>query len=473
MTVYDILQIVDGISETPTVLLDLNNGEPFRLEKDGFTSSPPELRRSSVTPIGDGDVTTSSSYGSRDIEMSLLVLSLSQNQALEAMQALQRFLDAEGFWLKRVPRGGSDPTFYRVERSAIAGVKERDGQGDGQKTLDVTVRAEPCGYGLPVSGSFLVGANPASGGVSYVWPDEVQGDVPAPLQLSHPVDYVAPEGYGPSYGRERAWFSTAAAEACPVTWVPHSAMTIGSSGGGLTLSTVSDSGRFMTGSAFRLAGTKSGESTVATGSTSLAAGNYRVYGRIASSDIGAGVVPAITWRMYCYPYGDGPMVEAKHETSDQNIPGWVDLGLARLPKGAPLADGGSMAWGASGEAVAFQVKAVTAGVVAAHFEGLLFVPAGLDEASASRYLGVRAPSSSRIAYLDGIGQASSFVDVASMPMPPEVASIEGLGWPALVPGQVNTLHSMSRGTVASLPEPSLPVTFRYFPRYLYARPALS
>lgn len=464
-------QIVDSLSETPEVEFDLD--EHFDVLSVSLT--PPSVNASRIASnLRDGMIETGSVRDDRELVIVLQNIRRSTaGKQVESLQRLLRLLDAQaGQWFRHQPKGHAEPTFYRLKRGDVE-VEDEILDDTPERTITLKIPANPFGYGLPVSGSFSVGADPTSGGVSYVWPDEVQGDVPAPLQLSHPVDYVAPEGYGPSYGRERAWFSTAAAEARPVTWVPHTAMTIGSSGGGLTLSTVSDAGKFMTGSAIRLAGTKTGESTVATGTTSLAAGNYRVYGRIASSDIGAGVVPAITWRMYCYPYGDGPMVEAKHETSDQNIPGWVDLGLARLPKGAPLADGGSMAWGASGEAVAFQVKAVTAGVVAAHFEGLLFVPAGLDEASASRYLGVRAPSSSRIAYLDGIGQASSFVDVASMPMPPEVASIEGLGWPALVPGQVNTLHSMSRGTVPSLPEPSLPVTYRYFPRYLYARPALS
>lgn len=467
------LQIVDGVSETPTVLLDLHNSAPLCVAQNGFSSPPPALRESASAALGDGDIVTGSSYADRVVTINLHVLSDAQGASLEALQALHRFVDSAGFWLRRVPAGGSSPTFYRVKRSPMAAINEYNGRDDGLRTVQLDLRAHPFGYGLPVSGTFSVGADPTSGGVSYVWPDEVQGDVPAPLQLSHPVDYVAPVGYGPSYGRERAWFSTAAAEDCPATWVPHTAMSIGSSGGGLTLSTVSDSGQFMTGSAIRLAGTKTGETTVATGTTSLTAGNYRVYGRIASSDGGAGVVPPITWRMHCYPYGDGPMVEAIHETSDQYVPGWVDLGLARLPKGAPLADGGSMAWGASSEAVEFQVEAVTAGLVAAHFEGLLFVPAGLDTASSSRYLGVRAPSLSRFAYLDGVGQAASFVNGDSMPMPPEVASIEGLGWPALVPGQVNTLHSLSRDTVPELPEPSLPLTYRYFPRYLYARPALS
>ncbi|KQP83738.1 hypothetical protein [Aeromicrobium sp. Leaf291] len=452
------LQIVDGISETPTVLLDLHNSAPLCVAQNGFSSPPPALRESASAALGDGDIVTGSSYADRVMTINLHVLSDAQGASLEALQALHRFVDSAGFWLRRVPAGGSSPTFYRVKRSPLAAINEYNGRDDGLRTVQLDLRADPFGYGLPVSGTFSIGADPTSGGVSYVWPDEVQGDVPAPLQLSHAA---------PDLGEFRRWFSMAGSSDAWPAFLHHSQMTAGSSGGGITVSTYSGDPALVTGSATRLLGTKTGSSRVASGSLSLPAGDYRVFLLGDQQEAGA---PVVEWSLSTYPYDNDPVLRSG--VREPWFPNrWTDLGLARLPEGAPMAAEASMRWGASSELVEFRLDLETAGLTDAMFEGLLFVPARLDEAVMSEYLGVKAPGSAVTAWVDGADRAASFVDAYGRTLPAAVGSLVGLGWPSVTPGQINVLHSLD--TQNSLVNEPLDVTFRYFPRYLYARPALS
>lgn len=130
-----------------------------------------------------------------------------------------------------------------------------------------------------------------------------------------------------------------------------------------------------------------------------------------------------------------------------------------------------MQWGATSELVEFRLDLSTTGSTTTMFEGLLFVPARLDEAVLSQYVGVKAPGSAVQAWVDGVDRAVSFADSSGRTLPAEVGSFVGLGWPQLVPGQRNVLHSLD--TFNRAKRDPLAVTFRYFPRYLYARPALS
>lgn len=449
-------QIVDSLSETPEVEFDLD--EHFDVLSVSLT--PPSVNASRLASnLRDGMIETGSVRDDRELVITLQNIRRSTaGKQVESLQRLLRLLDAQaGQWFRHQPKGHAEPTFYRLKRGDVE-VEDEILDDTPERTITLKIPADPFGYGLPVTGTFSIGADPTSGGISYVWPDEVQGDVPAPLQLSHAT---------PDLGEFRRWFSMAGSSDAWPAFLHHSQMTAGSSGGGITVSTYSGDPALVTGSALNLQGTKTGSSRVASGSLSLPAGDYRVFLLGDQWEVGA---PSVEWSLSTYPYSSATVLKsgARGPSSSNR---WTDLGLARLPEGAPMAAEASMRWGASSELVEFRLDLETAGITDSIFEGLLFVPARLDEAVMSEYLGVKAPGSAVTVWVDGADRAASFVDASGRTLPAEVGSLVGLGWPRLTPGQVNVLHSLD--TQNSLVDEPLDVTFRYFPRYLYARPALS
>src|SRR5580765_140462 len=97
-----LLQIVDSIASSPTVLLDLNNESPFGVAD--FSCDPPPLRyTSSSSQLADGDRISQSSYANRQLSITLDQISASQDAWATSWQTLARLIDQDTFLIKYQP----------------------------------------------------------------------------------------------------------------------------------------------------------------------------------------------------------------------------------------------------------------------------------------------------------------------------------------------------------------------------------
>src|SRR3954452_15847571 len=150
----NLLQVVDGISASPTVLLDLNSENPFGVSS--MSAPPPQ--------VGYSDSLLMSWYSrSRSIELTLDQINVSQDALASNWQTLARLIDQKRFWLKYQPTGATSPVFFYCYRSQVPSIFEEPG-AVAYRTLSLQIAADPWAYGLPEDiGSFTITNDPTTG----------------------------------------------------------------------------------------------------------------------------------------------------------------------------------------------------------------------------------------------------------------------------------------------------------------------
>lgn len=459
-------QIVDGISETPTVLFDLDG--PAYYLSELVTQPPPLDRRSLRSAVGDGSIDTGSFHEDRQVRITISSqVNMTAGAQLEDFQRLARLLNAPGGqWLKHQPKGAAQPTFYRLKQADIS-FDDKFMVDKPLRSITFTVPADPFGYGLPVSGTFSIGADPTSGGISYVWPDEVQGDVPAPLQLSLPM---------PSEGWGTNTVITSSTSMAECVGLPLASFLPNSDVSGIVADPTlpgGQSGKIIENNSF-----------LACPVGDIAPGLYRVMARLRNNNP-ATAVPIAVWPGE-YNGFDDPAILTKvsldgdddGDGANDDVVGWRDLGMAHFPS-HPAPSPGSMQWvpddyrDGPAPSITIGFDPILDGVADLYaidvtFSAVVLLPVSLiDAPTSSTYLGVKVARAydEGTLWIDGETRFAAASDgSAEQPVP------FGLGWPQVVPGQSNMLHVLTDLPANYGP---VPVTFRYFPRYLYARPALS
>lgn len=185
------LQIVDKISATPTVRLDLNSS-PWRFLVEGHDFSPPPLRRAiAQTMMRSGATVGASAYDLRVLRFQLELDAADADSAATQVQNLARELNradtlersGASTYLKWQP-GTTAPVFFRVFPSDMGTVRELAPR-DQTRFFELQILAEPFAYGLQEdAGTFTVANDPAAvSNPMYFDLTGLKGDVDTPLIL--------------------------------------------------------------------------------------------------------------------------------------------------------------------------------------------------------------------------------------------------------------------------------------------------
>lgn len=143
----DIIRFVDRIAASPTVRLDLNDGTTWGVNYSGTDLSPPPLKQAwASTLLADGERLNAAAYANRSIALNMDLMTSSQDTAGAELQKLWRELNRPTNFLMWQPNGASNPVFFRTIRSSNTRVT--DYPSGEVRTVEVSIDAEPFGYGL-------------------------------------------------------------------------------------------------------------------------------------------------------------------------------------------------------------------------------------------------------------------------------------------------------------------------------------
>lgn len=465
----DILQFVDSLSATAAVLLDLNDEEPLAVA--GFSAPPPQLRRNTAGgSLTDGDLVTADSYGDRTISLTLELFTATQDQNAATLQELARLINLNGAWLKWEPTGMTRPVFFRTKRASMSTVNEIVA-ATAMREIVIEIPAEPFAYGLEESGTFTI----ANDVLMHDFGNAVKGDVATPLFTQFLTD-------GSSF-HNIVLASTARTDGIVQTVAYTQSATVGAPltpPAGWTAVDTADA-TAITGERRRVARAAAGAYStflVEDGSWStLPRGNFRVMVRARASTVGAFDL------IFANGVGDN-----KTEIRTSVVNGgavrtgwdWYDLGVITMPQGAPPVDA-AFGLGPPNLTPLFFLTVGTAEVMSVDFDELMLVPVGgASGITSAKCAGqsIDAPASSvATVVIDGVNDLRyMFVDDASVALTPFTAITGDI--PVLVPGANNTIHLVrtasqnlvGKGQYDDKTKSTI-VTFKYFPLYLYTRPA--
>lgn len=475
-------QFVDTISASPDVLLDLDDLNPFWVAEESSVS-PPELRRSTSQGLSDGTIETGSSYDDRTIQIQLGVDLVAAETQATAIQTLVRILDRrDGAWLKWQSEGMDEPRFFRTKRAHVEVIDQvLDISPD--RTVNLEIPAEPFGYGLPETGSFTITNDPSTGTnpMMYAW-GEILGDVMTPLHLTFPT---------PDAGHGIAWASQAAFDGTTLTAPYFTSLTAPaedpSPPTGWTVTDTADAAAIsgMKRTIVRSAGAVD-ELLVPTNDVmvewpDLPAGDYRVFARVVRIDAG------MVFYFWNRPPSTGSTLLVDEaaasyrvdETDSEND--WIDVGVVAMPGGAPISD---PAFGLDGDPVPalWNFGVSVPGFLTLDFDALVLVPAGRPN-TLTRHGSVVFPTTytDKVVTLDGVNNrryaVGESVNAAGITTTVPPLSVAG-ALPVVVPGATNTLTFFATTAIGGtdmndVKTHTTVVDYKYFPRYVYERPALT
>jgi len=464
----DLIRIVDRIDATPAVLFDLNDENPCGVT--GFSAPPPLLVRANVqTMLRDGSTDAGSVFGDRSIEVDLDLYASSQDASAAVLQNLARLLsDPRGQWLMYQPTGASAPVFFRTKRADISSIEDVL-SSDALRELELSIPAEPFAYGLPVTGTGSVKNNPhflqAPNEMGFTVSD-VQGDVPTPLRLQLPV--VA--------GRSAQSVVTALSRSEVPAMTSKVYMDCGSPGvtaPGWSQTHINDSS-WINGSKFRLIHTSGNDpQPIGPGRVETLYGDYRVLLRAMPG--AALTVEVVSGNIG----GSSAQVLATKDLPPTSSPIWFDIGVVRLPSGAPILDGRGLSDVPMDSAIMLQVRSPSAGT--SYFDGVMLLPAGIDDATRGSYAHVTLDNSTSVAgdaYIDTIHDRTYMLVSGALIINPTTTTFDG-GLPYVTPGADNHVwfvKNVYSPTYPSVEDQITDVTdlqWLYYPLYVYGRPAAS
>jgi hypothetical protein len=466
----NLTQIIDSLSASPTVLLDLNNENPWGVSS--FSAPTPQVSYS------DSNLRQSWYANSRSIELALDQVNVSQDTLASNWQTLARLLDQERFWLKYQPTGATSPVFFNCYRSQVPDVFEVPG-ATAYRTLTVQITADPFAYGLPESGSVTINNDPVAGTNPCFWRvgTGVKGDVPTPLFVT--------TGAQTDLGGRGLMVATSAlryglsqttpliVQLPPASGVTLSGLTAGS--GDALMSGGNYWRRTSTGVSSQTANALWNPGVYILAGAIV--GDYHVMLRYRTS------APGVEWSVTLSQFDvAGAAVTGPPGTTESTFAGWIDLGVFRWPLGAPEVD---TAFGTTPASAGTRIRldlSLPAGSVAGDtfdFDCLMFVPAGLDQAASNTTAFVAVPSqlgaTSASLVLDRQGDRAYLTNsggqIGTLGYPSYVG-----GLPYVVPNADNSLTWLRAVSVGfSAATDTLAATtvlnWSYNPRYLYVRPA--
>lgn len=468
------LAFVDGISATPTLRLNINDGTVWRTLADGTSFDPPPLNRAIAnTLLADGGTVTAAAYDNRTLTLALYVnSSLGFDAAATQLQALARELDRPMNFL-RYRAGTTAPVFFRTFRSSLANVNW-DGVG---RRFTVQLLAEPFAYGIKETLSAATpGNNPASTMSFDV--TGVKGDMAAPLNLTVTASGVIATGRRKSAIAVRRRGTPSAAPFALQT----EAMSMSIADTTVQANNASFSGAGSNFVRTTFATSAAMASRVQTGpfpaSASVdARGTYRVYVRVRQNTAADVIAMRLTWG------GDAtsnavvnPTVTLPADTGP-SAPTfkYVDLGVVQIPHGYDVAeDLAGVAASARGINLFVQAQRVS-GAGTLDLDVLLFVPAD-DRLLLATWPETAGPTDFVVDSDRGgiYARGASAETYSTQPV-----EIEG-GFPLVSPGATNRVYfirDVGLTTSATGAGDNLTgttsITGTYYPRYQHVRPPTS
>lgn len=453
----DVLQFVDSISASPTVLLDLNNQAPIYLAEDGWSAPPPRLdRTASSSTSRDGTSVAQSAYADRELVITVGLDTATPDQAAEAIQAIARLLNSEGQWLKY--QTAIEPVFFRTKRAEIDALAEFNGQRDGFREVTLRIPAEPFAYGLPVTGTTTINNDPtaATNPMSYVFP-AIQGDVATPVSMSlvseasHAslfANLMLSMSSGSNVPTTPAFVQTVSVTGASAGWTYTGGFADVDGIGGTVSRYVKASGTLTAGPTLQLPSSQ---------------GDYRILARLkASADGTAQLV---------MPDGVTKSTRTLEVDADYH---WYDFGVFRLPDfysttAIPVVDQPSTS-GTTAVSIYLNLTGATGDV---RVDGVLAVPAGLDDDAASSLLLGAGGGSAASGWTTFVDSLSSRLLIYKSGLRTQSVAVAG-GFPSLLPGTRNVM-TLVRALPFSVGSDPLTaggvMNYLYYPRYLYIRPA--
>ena len=463
----DRIQFVSSISDTATVRLSLS-ASPWRVMKAGTDLSPPPLRRAvNTTLLADGAYIPAAAFDNRVIKLHLQLDHGIPETSMAYLQLLRRELDRPTNILRWQPDTSLAPVYFRTFRAPDT-VDDID-HGINLFDLTAEIPAEPFAYGLRVDGGPVTVSNdPINTGSNGKFFDitSVQGDVETPLQIRMAGSDAT--------GRQTmlAVRRRGTPSAMPF-FLQCESMTLGTDA-----ATVANSANY--------SGAGNNSVAVTPGTTALTQrlstsafpssgsvdvrGTYRVFVRAIVS------APLPPSGSFTVQLRHGARAIANSEVSITRLNAldqirMVDLGLVQIPEGYDPAGNGPEGAVLPAAGIPLSIWASKITGTALTLDYLLFVPAD------DKLVIVNWGSSSPTTFvLDGTNRMIYGLNASS-----QVADISPayfVGDPPMVsPGQTNRIvvirDVVPSTSNADLPATTYPISYSYWPRYLYVRPVAS
>ena len=480
----DLLQVVDAISASPTVLVNL--ADKTALSFKNFTAHPPQLRRTtSSSGAGDGDLLMAASYGDREIEFDLNVLTASNDTNSTQLQLLARVLANGDAWLKFQKDGSTNPVFFRTKRADITSIREFWTRA-GTREIHLSIPCEPFAYGLPETGSFTITNDPTTGTNKMLASmPTIKGDVSTPLHLTFPTAtaahriFVASQAAFDGTSLTAPYYKSLTAPTKNAS--PPASVTITDTADALF---VSGTKRVLNGAV----GTGLNTLVIPTASQvqtwdNLPAGDYRVLVRGLTGAVTAPTETTIAFFNKAPLNGTTYTIDeaALARTWPYQLSGapqeWFDLGVAAMPGGAPITDAAFALPGATGTAL-WNVGVYDNNFPNVHLDAIVLVPAGRPNTITRHFLAAfPATYTSKAVTFDGITNRAFAVGTILSSSTAVAAEDVAGSMPIVVPNANNVLHFFAHVGVANpsrltdTKATTTLITWKYHPRYIYDRPA--
>lgn len=493
MPAYPIVRFVNSIAANPTIDLDLHNEQPFRVHADDFSTGVPAY---AGDPLSQGV-----KWGYRTVTLAVQIAG-GNSAALAAFSALAKQVTVDNLLMVQWD-AAQPPVFYKTYKTQPSEIDMTNvfvQTGVSYYKLTVSLTADAGAIGLPETGNFTISNDPASGTNKcfYQWPVPVKGDLEAPLYLEAAASDVR--------GQTRVWASQALAGGATLT-APVVVQANALTHGGAVASGIAPVGTLVdnTGDAAMSGGTYtrytgSASDDGATAPISLLygvnllpaslVGDYRVLMRVRSGtavDVWTFSFAQIAAASPNYALNVGDEVSYVRDTTG---PHWLDMGVFRFPFGAPAIDpvgAFDTAYASPGLSFAIMMNSDAVAAKTVDFDCLFFIPAGLDQALATRYATTAydksMPGATYKAVWNGLSDSVYLLDGSNNYSPAIAPKYDG-GLPTLMPGMDNCLHYLQHiGTGVNDPRTSSTtgtndvltastvVTWKYWPLYLHMRPA--
>jgi hypothetical protein len=162
--------------------LNLNDLSVWAMGGETNFGIPPIRRTVSSSMLRDGDHVAASSYGNRELNLTLELFSSTADTAAAQLQLLQRELDREKNILQYTPGGATNTVFFRTFRTSPDAVR----WDPNRRQVKVTILAEPFALGLREDiAAITVRNNPTLTNGLFANLTSIKGDVETPLFIEY------------------------------------------------------------------------------------------------------------------------------------------------------------------------------------------------------------------------------------------------------------------------------------------------
>lgn len=419
--------------------------------------SPPELKRAVVSSmLRDGDAIPSSAYANRTLAFTVKVERSSENLLAEALRDLHRELDRERNVLEYKPDGATKSVFFRTFRSPQYDLDIDEDPALGRAFVTLALLAEPFAYGTreTLISATDIDNDPASVGNAMFYDlSGILGDVPTPAQIlvedASAVSLLlglALRVRGQPGNLTHVRQAEAMTQGTDTATQPNDAAM---SGAGNNFSRITFATNNLTTARLTLANFL--------GSVGVdIRGTYRLFARVRRN----GGAATDDYELRAQLGRTGGTITVSNLTGPQ----LVDLGL--FAAGDVVSDGYGAEIAVTSPTFVLNAQR-TAGTGDLDIDYILALPADAAYCQVDFAANIGATD---IGVLDGPQDAVYRTAAAGGWLKAGYALVGGI--PELVPNQTNRLYVVrSRSATDDRVADDLNLTVRYWPRYLYTRPA--